>query len=530
MTEPEIMAETTELQTTIDEGKGINGAEEVSLVLENGNSEVSEPDEGTVEPEESQTEDNENTSQEGEAEEKETKGTEEVKGDVEEEKKEKEEVPVQEVVEESEKQDTGKNIVNEEKDKVLEEKEEEEEQKPTENKENVDDVDAKETTEKEESAREHMETENAKDVTDAVNETPSGEVEDAKQENGESEPMETSEEQVTAEKLPEKEEAPSSAEKQTTGRKRGPKKKKKPEVKTPRRPANIVGDGDVETPEGWTRIVVQRTTGASAGKFDVYYYSPLGKKLRSKNEVRSHCEEHNLTLDLDTIRFSQKAPGGKVRTARVTSATPKTPKGASPKTPKAPRTEPAKKRKLGAKTEGPLVKKKKGSDQTSDYFRAKGEAVGRVRLKAASKWNPPRSPFNLFQESLYHDPWKLLIGTIFLNRTTGEEALGKNVLWDFLERWPTPEDTVKASWEEIAELIQCLGLHEKRAKMIIRFSEEYLTKDWVYPKELHGIGKYGNDSYRIFCVNEWRKVRPSDHMLNFYIDWLWDNHRYLGID
>ena len=36
---------------------------------------------------------------------------------------------------------------------------------------------------------------------------------------------------------------------------------------------------------------------------------------------------------------------------------------------------------------------------------------------------------------------------------------------------------------------------------------EYLTKDWEYPNELHGIGKYGNDSYRIFCVNEWKKVR-----------------------
>ncbi|XP_042870901.1 neurofilament heavy polypeptide-like isoform X3 [Penaeus japonicus] len=524
------MAETTELQTTVEEGKGINGSEEVPLVLENGNSEVSELDEGIVEPEESHTEDTENTSQEGEAEEEETKGTEEVKDEVKEEKEETEaeDVPAQEVAEESEEQDASVKIESEDKDK---DKVVEEEEKPTESLENTDDGDEKEKAEKEESARENMETENVKE--EAVNETPSKEVEDTKQENRESEPMETSEEQVAAEKLPEKDEAPSTGEKQTTGKKRGPKKKKKPaatEVKTPRRPANIIGDGDVETPEGWTRIVVQRTTGASAGKFDVYYYSPLGKKLRSKNEVRTHCEEHNLTLDLDIIRFSQKAPGGKVRTARASSATPKTPKGASPKTPKAPRSEPAKKRKLGAKTEGPLIKKKKGTDQTSDYFRAKGEAVGRVRLKAASKWNPPRSPFNLFQESLYHDPWKLLIGTIFLNRTTGEEALGKNVLWDFLERWPTPEDAVKASWEEIAELIQCLGLHEKRAKMIIRFSEEYLTKDWVYPKELHGIGKYGNDSYRIFCVNEWRKVRPSDHMLNFYIDWLWDNHRYLGID
>lgn len=23
---------------------------------------------------------------------------------------------------------------------------------------------------------------------------------------------------------------------------------------------------------------------------------------------------------------------------------------------------------------------------------------------------------------------------------------------------------------------------------------------------MHGIGKYGNDSYRIFCVKEWAKV------------------------
>jgi len=38
------------------------------------------------------------------------------------------------------------------------------------------------------------------------------------------------------------------------------------------------------------------------------------------------------------------------------------------------------------------------------------------------------------------------------------------------------------------------------------YPEEYLTKDWVYPIELHGIGKYGNDSYRIFCTPDWREV------------------------
>lgn len=36
-----------------------------------------------------------------------------------------------------------------------------------------------------------------------------------------------------------------------------------------------------------------------------------------------------------------------------------------------------------------------------------------------SKWTPPRSPYNLIQETLFHDPWKILIASIFLNRTSG---------------------------------------------------------------------------------------------------------------
>lgn len=39
-----------------------------------------------------------------------------------------------------------------------------------------------------------------------------------------------------------------------------------------------------------------------------------------------------------------------------------------------------------------------------------------------------------------------------------------------------------------------------------KIPDEYLSKNWKYPIELHGIGKYGNDSYRIFCVNEWKQV------------------------
>uniref|UniRef100_A0A672IUB4 Methyl-CpG-binding domain protein 4 n=1 Tax=Salarias fasciatus TaxID=181472 RepID=A0A672IUB4_SALFA len=149
------------------------------------------------------------------------------------------------------------------------------------------------------------------------------------------------------------------------------------------------------------------------------------------------------------------------------------------------------------------------------------------KRKAFKKWTPPRSPFNLVQETLFHDPWKLLVATIFLNKTSGKMAIP--VLWQFFEHYPSAEVTREADWKPISELLKPLGLYELRAKTIIRFSDEYLSKVWHYPIELHGIGKYGNDSYRIFCVNEWREVTPSDHMLNKYHAWLWENHEALGI-
>ena len=53
-------------------------------------------------------------------------------------------------------------------------------------------------------------------------------------------------------------------------------------------------------------------------------------------------------------------------------------------------------------------------------------------VKRDTSWVPPRSPFNLVQENLFHDPWKLLVATIFLNRTTGciTVIAGYNVIVD----------------------------------------------------------------------------------------------------
>ncbi|KAM9592722.1 methyl-CpG-binding domain protein 4 isoform 1-T1 [Trichechus inunguis] len=167
--------------------------------------------------------------------------------------------------------------------------------------------------------------------------------------------------------------------------------------------------------------------------------------------------------------------------------------------------------------------------KTSLYFSSKynKEALSPPRRKAFKKWTPPRSPFNLVQETLFHDPWKLLIATIFLNRTSGKMAIP--VLWEFLEKYPSAEVARTADWRDVSELLKPLGLYDLRAKTIVKFSDEYLTKQWKYPIELHGIGKYGNDSYRIFCINEWKQVHPEDHKLNKYHDWLWENHEKLSL-
>lgn len=166
------------------------------------------------------------------------------------------------------------------------------------------------------------------------------------------------------------------------------------------------------------------------------------------------------------------------------------------------------------------------SEILSKYF-LNGRFMPRPELHRDVKWTPPKSPYNLVQESLYHDPWKLLIGTIFLNRTTGKAAIP--LLWKFFNKWSNPDEARKADPAAVSKLLTPLGLNKKRAQIIIRFSDEYLSKDWKYPEQLHGIGKYGNDSYRIFCVNEWKQVQPRDHKLNDYHNWLWKNHKALGI-
>lgn len=141
-----------------------------------------------------------------------------------------------------------------------------------------------------------------------------------------------------------------------------------------------------------------------------------------------------------------------------------------------------------------------------------------LRKSSDNTWKPPRSEIGLLQEDHVHDPWRVLVICMFLNRTTGQQA--KGVISEFFSLCPDAMTCTSVPTEEIERIITPLGLQKKRAVMLQRFSAEYLSESWTYVTQLHGVGKYAADAYAIFCTGKWDRVRPEDHMLNYYWDFL----------
>ena len=50
-------------------------------------------------------------------------------------------------------------------------------------------------------------------------------------------------------------------------------------------------------------------------------------------------------------------------------------------------------------------------------------------------------------------------------------------------------------------MLKPLGMWEVRSKRIRKMTEQFLTWDKKDASDLHGIGKYGSDSYQIFFMD-----------------------------
>ncbi|XP_075635687.1 uncharacterized protein LOC142607907 isoform X2 [Castanea sativa] len=145
------------------------------------------------------------------------------------------------------------------------------------------------------------------------------------------------------------------------------------------------------------------------------------------------------------------------------------------------------------------------------------------RKSPDNMWKPPRTTPGLLQERHAHDPWRVLVICMLLNRTTGFQA--RRVISNLFTLCPDAKTATEVAKEEIEKIIKTLGLQKKRALMIQRLSREYLGESWTHVTQLHGVA----DAYAIFCTGKWDQVRPNDHMLNHYWKFLKDRERKRGL-
>ena len=110
--------------------------------------------------------------------------------------------------------------------------------------------------------------------------------------------------------------------------------------------------------------------------------------------------------------------------------------------------------------------------------------------------------------------WQHMVAVICLNQTYRKQV--KEILPQLFHRWPTPEKMMKAPLNRLQRLIKPLGMWRVRSKRIKQMSREFLLWDGQDAASLHGIGRYGSDSYKIFFKKQYN-IRVTDKELKKYI-------------
>lgn len=124
----------------------------------------------------------------------------------------------------------------------------------------------------------------------------------------------------------------------------------------------------------------------------------------------------------------------------------------------------------------------------------------------------------LFQESLYREPFWMLVACSLVNQTTWKSA--EPVFEKIKATWPTPEDLERADPNALYRMVQRLGFGKLRSIRLPAMAAFYIN---VQPKtaedvmKLPGCGKYAHDSWAIF-VDGRRDVEPTDKELLAWLD------------
>ena len=121
---------------------------------------------------------------------------------------------------------------------------------------------------------------------------------------------------------------------------------------------------------------------------------------------------------------------------------------------------------------------------------------------------------DLMVQQQIQGPWQHMVAVICLNQTYRKQV--KEILPQILHLWPTPEKMARAPLNKLRRLIKPLGMWRVRSRRIKQMSKEFLSWDGEDATALHGIGRYGSDSYRIFFKNQYN-IRVTDKELKKYL-------------
>jgi methyl-CpG-binding domain protein 4 len=134
---------------------------------------------------------------------------------------------------------------------------------------------------------------------------------------------------------------------------------------------------------------------------------------------------------------------------------------------------------------------------------------------------PPLSDDLMVQQQLPNglegrtSAWQHMVAVIMLNQT-GRKPV-KTVFPVFMHHWPSPSKFVRASEQQVKDVIWSLGMVNVRYKRLVEMTYDFLRWDLNDATELYGIGKYGSDSYEIFFKQNYA-VEPTDKELIRYLE------------
>ena len=114
-----------------------------------------------------------------------------------------------------------------------------------------------------------------------------------------------------------------------------------------------------------------------------------------------------------------------------------------------------------------------------------------------------------------HKKWKHMVAVMCLNLTYRKHV--KIILPKLFARYPTPEKYLRGRLATQQRMLEPLGMWRRRSVNIRKMTKQYIEWDGKEASDLHGIGKYGSDSYQIFFFNH-IPDNVQDKELKKYID------------